>query len=110
MLVQGTVSTKGRLTVDNLCAIRRMMAGVAGSKDKAEATDDGSGRVCVRCGLNDAISPGRCAFHPFLIGCVISQYRCAYNVHDYRSGKGVAWRKRFRWHGGLCPTAPQTLM
>jgi hypothetical protein len=25
-------------------------------------------RRCARCGLNDSISPGRCCFHPALIG------------------------------------------
>ena len=25
-------------------------------------------RRCARCGLNDALSPGRCCFHPALIG------------------------------------------
>lgn len=37
------------------------------------ATD--AAKVCSRCGLNDQISPGRCAFHPFLARCALPSLR-----------------------------------
>ena len=35
----------------------------------------GAAKVCSRCGLNDQISPGRCAFHPFLARCALPSLR-----------------------------------